>query len=804
MTRILTPRTSHVRGWVGPLVEDAEPDKIRGKGALDDGQNWTIGQNGLRVVRGGSQVVQTLSAVAGNAISDVLGGWPYAPAGACVIGHSAAASKHYAYGMTTDMAFVTGVEATSRVDLGWNGATPGRPQAVELWEKLYVVDGRESVSRYRMAVLTYSGGVWTVANPTYDLDPSGGAAAGIQGYCVEAFAGVLLVASYDSETAADAPHILRQSVLSLDPSSAGGFESTGYVILGAKGQRIQAMRSGRTICLVAKANELYAISGAGRALPGWQLQVQQIGGTKGAGCTNGQALDHALGTWYGVGQSGPWRSDGATVDPLLSPRKRSWDRLANLELAVVRYHPERQQVLFGFYRPGLPAAYTQAVTDWWKWDIQREQWDLTDRYARSFHQVQAITITPPLPAVPPSSVVQSFSFGDFQWRNADIAITAYAWAKFTAGDAFAQTEVWGKSPTGSYALMETLPAGVSRFGIDCYALTSNSIGVPIMVKLRHLKGGVYSDYSAEFTLYPALPPPGVYPTVISGTATLQPKRISVSPFGGDTGDIHLISDQTYSKDWLGVVGTQFDTDAIAAPIGHQYLAYWEHLEWPVGHTQSVIQESCVDNMPGALSRPSQFMGSQFAETSAVIFYTPAPQDIMVALGGATAIVLEYRVFGSGSGWTTITTINPVYPPGSYPGTQIVVMTGLTHGTKYEVRARKNSVGGAVSGSAAVYTKLKAPTSVVATTNGTPGTPVVNVAVTMPTAGRDVRVYNALETYNQLFAAHGVGPTTHVSNVGICGTGDRYYASTYDSTWPAGYQFSEPVSDDVTDPCTVGS
>lgn len=789
----------HVPGWTGPLSEDSEPDKKERLGGLDEGMNFVVRPNGLRDIRGGSAVVQTLAAVAGNAITDVLGGWPYAPAGMVVIAHSLAAAKHYAYALGTDAAFVTGAEATSRVDLGWSSATPGRPQAVELFEKLYVVDGREATSRYGMAVLTYTGGVWSVANPTYDLDASGGSPGAIKGYCCEVFGSVLFVAGHDSETAADAPHMVRHSFLGVDPAASNGFDVNAYAIIGAKGQRVRAMKAGRTMMLVAKANELYAISGSGSANPGWQYQIQPVGNTVGAGVTNSLALEHALGMWYGVGDSGPWRSDGATVELLLSERDRSWRRLDNLDRVAVRYNPERRQVLFAFNRAGLDAGmYTADIpNEFWKWDVDSEQWDLSDRYRRAFHQVNAVTISPTPPAAPPSAITQSFGFGDFQ----HLAGLSQAWATFTTGDIFANTEVWARSESGSSALQDTLPTGVRRFAVDPYYL-NGAYGKIAYVKLRHTKGGVPSDFSPEVALYPMLPPPRV--ELIFKAASPTPRYPNLTAFA-DGADLLGTSTDTWSKTWAAAsIATYEDTHNWTTPFNAViYRGQLERTSWPVSHTLSVVQEHQsnvgLGGAASALSEPRQDYFSGLRATSIVVTWEVPYYYGYSGSANARNVVLEYRVTGSGSGWTTAATVTP----GALPMlSQLTTVTGLSACTKYDFRTREVTAS-AVSGTAVCYTALTAPT-IVATTAGTPGSPHSDISITMPVSGKDCRVYNADLSYNQLFAAHAVGPTVHVSTVGIGGAGDRYYACTVDSSWPTGFTHSTPAFDDVDDPCTTGS
>jgi hypothetical protein len=452
----LRGRTLHVAGWTGPLVEDAEPDLVDGLGAVDDGLNWMARDGAKRIIRGGSASVLSLAAVSGQNISDVLGLWPWTPTGAFALAHAVTGSKHYGYALTDTPAFALPVgaatEADSRLDLGWNSATPARPHAVELFEKLYIVDATEATTRQGMLSVSLSGGVLAVSTPTYDLDNSGGSPGALKGFAAEVYNGVLFVSGYDNETAANsgtAPHLLRHSLLGTDPASASGFHPDAYAIIGAKGQWIRALRAGRTSLLVAKEHELYKVYGQGRALGGWQYQIQQVNQTLGVGCTNPYALDHAFGMWYGIGRSGPWRSDGETVELLRAGRDRSWSKVDKLHLAQVRFYPERRQMVFAVYITGQP-TYAVAPFEYWTWDMARDQWDVNQRYKRSFHMVnpvvQGATSAPSgIPGVP----VQDFTYSANVMGLHNLTTIVWGEFSFNAADLTAETEVWTCTASGT-------------------------------------------------------------------------------------------------------------------------------------------------------------------------------------------------------------------------------------------------------------------------------------------------------------------------------------------------------------------
>lgn len=796
--RLSGAQLKHVRSWTGPLIEDAEPDELEGVGALDDGLNTMARTGGLREVRGGSAAVLTFADVAGNPMTDVLGVFPYSPSGLVAITHAAAGSKHYAYALTDAPAFATGAEATSRVDLGWNTAAPHRPLGMELFEKLYVVDATEAGTREGMAVLTYSAGSWSVATPTYDLDTSSGAAQKLRAYCAEVFNGVLFVSGYDSETTNNAPHLVRHSLLGSDPAGSGGFDPRAYAIIGAKGQMVRGMKAGRSILLVAKDNELYAISGTGRALPGWHYGIQPIDNTIGAGCTNPYAIEHALGFWYGMGRAGPWRCDGARVESLLSPRRRSWRQLDLLEKAVVRYHADRRQVWFYVPQPSV-SGYADAPNVAWVWDIEREQWDTNQRTSRSFHYLHAIAQAPELPAAAPSSITQVTDYGQTVGLISSQTDIGWVWATFTQGDVFAQTEVWVKVGAGAYTLQQVLPAGVKRFGVNVTAFVGATAPYSCTVKVRHVKGAAYTDYSSELMLYARLRPPtfAVHWRGVSGGGTvLLPRRVTAVT-GDELSDLYADTNPArFSTSWVGVAAGTHTADDSYVTTAETYECYAERTDWLAAlQTSRVVEAHCGINSDTGVCTPKQVYFGGLQPTTVTVVWAPARYN--------QEHYCEYRVLGSGSAFTVAATLAAISSAsGAELGYQLTTITGLTAGTQYEVRVR-NSVGNTGS-SQTCFTALPMPTSITATTNGSAGSPSVPLAIVVPASGHGLRVYNAARTYDNLTASASAGTVNLTATVGVGGTGDRYYARTYNSAWPTEYQFSPPVSDDITDPETTGS
>jgi hypothetical protein len=796
----LRGRTLHVAGWTGPLVEDAEPDLVDGLGAVDDGLNWMARDGAKRIIRGGSASVLSLAAVSGQNISDVLGLWPWTPTGAFALAHAVTGSKHYGYALTDTPAFALPVgaatEADSRLDLGWNSATPARPHAVELFEKLYIVDATEATTRQGMLSVSLSGGVLAVSTPTYDLDNSGGSPGALKGFAAEVYNGVLFVSGYDNETAANsgtAPHLLRHSLLGTDPASASGFHPDAYAIIGAKGQWIRALRAGRTSLLVAKEHELYKVYGQGRALGGWQYQIQQVNQTLGVGCTNPYALDHAFGMWYGIGRSGPWRSDGETVELLRAGRDRSWSKVDKLHLAQVRFYPERRQMVFAVYITGQP-TYAVAPFEYWTWDMARDQWDVNQRYKRSFHMVnpvvQGATSAPSgIPGVP----VQDFTYSANVMGLHNLTTIVWGEFSFNAADLTAETEVWTRTASGTSALQTTLNAGITRVHLDL--LGSNQ---PTYVKLRHKRGALFSDFSGETPIYP----PHLAPDLTvgwDGTTDFIPHPSlamvsQASPAHIPARTLNITSDgATFSQTYVSDTGVQHTDRETTVPLSEVYHAQTVNAAWP-----SAVQNSPIVD--------AYYAGSTSLARPAQVFY-PLPNDgttikakVWPYRHGQT-YRLEYRTpAGSGSYTAGAETF-----ASSANGTALTPFTftlsGLAAGTAYGVRAFEVSSGTPLA-EVTMYTPLPAPT-VTATTSGA-GTPVVNVAVNNPIAGKTIRVYNKDRSYDQQHTNQPSGVNNYASTVGTCGVRDVYFARLVDTSFPAHMKFSLPGSDEIVNPCAVGS
>jgi hypothetical protein len=345
---------------------------------------------------------------------------------------------------------------------------------------------------------------WSIATPDttsqYVITP--GVAKEILPYCLETYNNVLFIAGYGSEGPGDQdrPELLRHSFLGVAPSNSlalgdisDGFDKNAYNIIGAKGQRVTGMKQGRGYLLVAKANELYRISGAGRAYPGWQYSVEKIENTSGFGVANPNALCFAEGFWYGIGAAGMFRTDGfqaaafnqpGQVTTLIGPRQADFRALDNLQNSFCFYHPDRRLILFGVHQQGTtPATYPTIL---WAWDVQRERWQpdwVLATPTAFFHGNNIPTTTALGPSAPPTNPVTSA-----------ITTTGFT-ASWTNGDATAQTEIWLLDPGNTWLLNNTFAPGITS------VVVPGAVGhSTYQWKVRHTKNGLYSAYTVAQTV----------------------------------------------------------------------------------------------------------------------------------------------------------------------------------------------------------------------------------------------------------------------------------------------------------------
>lgn len=560
--------------WVGGVIEETDP-KILAPGTLAEAENFVPQRAPRLATRGGSRVMLTLLDDAGSPaeISHVLGLVAKAATGAVVISWSSGTTKHYATAVTSDMAFAGASQALSRTAFpaSWNRATPARPVTAVLFEKIYCVDATTTFASRNPLVAIDAATPPAFTSPTFAFVAGGAGASGLFAYCLEEYNNVLFIAGYGDEEAGtgDDPALVRHSYLGKAPDAADGFDKDAYNTIGAKGDRVTAMRKGQGILLVAKPNELYRISGFGRAYPGWQYAVEGVHNSNGFGVENPLALDHAEGLWYGIGKQGPFLSDGYSVTSLVGPRQRTWRGIDKLDQSWVRYHPERRLMLFGVH---VTAGAPDATYPWvmLAWDIDRRVWQPNWRLAGNtrFFMVQPIPSTSAVgPGASPSAP-----------NTTAVTVSGFT-ANWTNGDATAQTEYWEKEGNGAYGL-----AAVADPGVATLARSSRTDHTTYTWKVRHRKNGVYSGFTADTLAQTLIGTPSIgnlgcvgigglvnlrATTLAHGTTTLTWQK---SPAGAGTWS-------TIETDVGDTIGTQHDR--AESTVGPQdFRAKSSDAAWP--------------------------------------------------------------------------------------------------------------------------------------------------------------------------------------------------------------------------------
>ena len=513
MTRLAVPPRS-VPGWVQGFAQSAEPGTLL-PGTISDGENFVPTPAGRQRTRGGSRIMLTLhDDNTETELDDVCAIEPFTTIGGLVIGWSDAEDTHYAYRVTSDMAFSTGSEGTSRHDLtaspsaSWdNASAPARPVMAEIWEKMFLADATTSISsRNELLGIDQSG---TVTSPSFQF--GAGSASPLFPFCVEEYNGVLFIAGYGSEDVGDLdrPEMLRHSFLGRSPDAANGFDTLAFNLIGAKGQRITALRKGRGLLLVAKENEFYRVSGFGKAFAGWQYQVEQVENTEALGITNPKALTFAEGFWFGVSASGPVRTDGFSVDSLVGPRQPDWRGIDNVAEAWVRYHPERRLVLFGLH-PSEAESGRSDTFPWrvWAWDLLRGVWQPDLEFGADLFDASGLTSTT---ADGPSSAPSS--------PSTDTETASGYTGNWTNGDTSAETEFWEKEGSGgTWALISVVAAATALL-----ARTGLNNHTEYFWRVRHRKNGLTSafDVDAGTSAQTLIAAPGVSAVQIGVSSTIR-------------------------------------------------------------------------------------------------------------------------------------------------------------------------------------------------------------------------------------------------------------------------------------------
>ncbi len=274
----LNARPVPIPGWSLGRIQDMEPDAAP-PGTIEDARNMVSLDAGQVTPRGGSKTTDDFTA---DSIDLMLNAAPFGPTGLMAVGHDAGASVHHGYRLDADGAFFTGAIATSRVDLtaspstDWDTAAAHRPVMAEMFEKMFIADADPTYSS--RATLLSVDGSGTLLEPNFKF--GSGSAQALRPFCLEEYNSHLFIAGYGSEDTSDDDRreIIRHSFLgrSADDVTGGaeGFDPLAWLILGQKGVQVTGLRKGRGLLIAAKRNELYRISGFGRAYPGWQFSVE--------------------------------------------------------------------------------------------------------------------------------------------------------------------------------------------------------------------------------------------------------------------------------------------------------------------------------------------------------------------------------------------------------------------------------------------------------------------------------------------------------------------------------------------------
>lgn len=595
MTRLLGT-TLTIPGWVKGLIQEMDATEAP-LGSYTSASNFVPLPAGRLGVRGGSRLVNTLHDDAGTPaeVTHICKIHSFSPVGMLLISYSDGQNKHYATRMTDAGAFFTGTEATSRTDLTaapsttWdNASTPARPMMAELWEKIFLVDATTTyASRNTLLSIDSSG---TVLEPNFSFD--GGAAAELYPFCVEEYNNVLFIAGYGDDSVGDRPEMVRHSYLGKSPDAADGFDADAWIMIGAKGQRVTAMKKGNNLLLIAKDNELYRVSGYGRAYPGWQYQVEKVIQTLGLGVSNPYALEFAEGYWYGIGAQGPFRTDGFTVEQMRGPRDAAWTLTSNPETQFVEYHPDRGLICFGVRQAtGLPsglylaaggsapATYPNVL---WTWDVARSVYGPDWGFGLSLNHVRAIpSTTPQTPQGTPVATAAS-----------SVTTSGYT-GNWTNGDATCQTEFYEKTGSGgTFALISTEAAAATSL-----ARTGRTPHTSYFYKLAHIKSGVRSSESNVIAAQTAMAAPGI--TSVTGTTSPSfiPSELQVTiTISGVTLYVQESADgvsgwTTRGTELNASAGTYtYAAGGGVVDTGFYYRAYTEDLAWsPTTSANSAVE-----------------------------------------------------------------------------------------------------------------------------------------------------------------------------------------------------------------------
>jgi len=790
--------TQHVAGWMGGILERAEPDRASRDsldGRLRSAENFVHGGTGRLAVRGGTRSVLTL---AEQQINELVALHRWSPTGSLLVAHSTVNDKHWAYALDAEAQFAlpigTPTESGSRVDLGWNTAAPIWAQGVELFETMFLVDTAPS-ARQAMKALKLTGGALVATTVQADLDDNT-IVADMKPGGVAVYGSVLFAFGYEDESVNVAPHVLRHSLLGQDPTDAVGWDYLSYATVGAQGEPIRSAVPGQDILLVAKYSELFRVFGDPEASPGWQFQIQPVNASLRIGAVNPHAMCYEAGRWWGTGLDGPWVFDGKEATSLVGSRRERWGQVGDLTAAFVEPHPRRGAVLFGFSEPAA-LLEGQRASRFWVFDTAADRWapDLT--FPSRFWMTRSVAQT----GISLDTVPDALAWlgDDYAWED-----TALSY-RFTPGDVTAQTEVWIKQRGGSYTLAETLAAGTGGGRISGLPR-----GTTFTVKVRHRKGDALTEFSGEVTMYTRIDAPRLLGRAASAQTrwSLQLETAGYVVTWVTTDGTGANGVQESEIQTAGAV--EFDYTATDNSAGSAYgttpfLTAQIELSDGINNSPPITYRS-PSWTPAALPVPtwsSIAVSQQFAASS----YTETAINLLVgvALGtssGASApyVQVEYRAFGAvsfiaGSSAAVTTSTYAVQ----------MQIPSLAGSSRYDVRAVLYSSPGVVlrtSTTIVMFTRIMPPTASIATSGA--GTPEVRLTVRPPAAlpGFDTDIENASGSFDALYENVSTLATTYLSTVGSCDRPDTYYVRTRSQSWPEGYRYSTPVVLSILNSCVI--
>lgn len=730
-------------GW-SEIIEDAEPAEgyrrvgfsLVPYGVMDSCLNFVKTTAGRTAVRGGSQVKLTLPTT-----TEVLSINRYSQDGVAIVGYnSAAGGSHEVSLYSADLSTLV-----ASGSLGWTGGA-ARAHSVELFEKMYIADATPGIGNRKQLVSVNASGVVTPV--TAQL---GGASEAVRPFCIATYSSVLFASGFDTGQV-DAPAKLWASFLGQSPDAAppANFDPQAWIIIGAQGEYITAMAPGQSVLLIAKEAELYQLTGAGQANPGWQYAVQPVENSDYLGVKWPGGLCYAEGYWYGISEAGPWRYDGSKPpEVLVRSRLRSWGDVTSISQAVVRYDPTRRAVMFG-----LITGTDTSIRNIWLYDIDQEGWVGDWRLPIGVNDCFAIAESGlAAPSGPPTGLA----------INDSAATLTSISGSLGNSDITSSTEVWVDSGSG-YVKNQTLNPNVLTFTVT--GLPANLAG---NLKLRYIKNGIPSAFGPSTPIHTLLSPPLLTATATSPTTvTVQVTQQS------NLSDVKLTRNAGLIKTWPAQPNGQvtLNDTGLTASTTYAYSATASRADWPsvintsTAATAQVTTPASGGGGGGTIATPGTptFADGSATLTSAHASFTP---------GNPT---LETEVWcNRGSGFALDQTLGA--------GVTSFTISGLPNGYAVPTELRhKDGAGNTGPFSPIVNGHTLLPAPVVTSGGADQGDITVNVKALA--AGSQItlsRGATAIKTWVGITA----GTTYSYADFGVsCGNSYTYTAVLLNSSWPS--------------------